>query len=63
MSVQPLDPAGDNVDYIGGSSEEIADSLRTFREAGFTQVDLMVEPGTVQAFDALAPVVELLRAD
>ena len=43
--------------------EEIADALRTFREAGFTQVDLMLGPGTIEAFEAMAPVVELLRAD
>jgi alkanesulfonate monooxygenase SsuD/methylene tetrahydromethanopterin reductase-like flavin-dependent oxidoreductase (luciferase family) len=63
LSVQPLDVAGDNKHYIAGSADEIADSLRTFRDVGFTQVDLMLEPGTVRAFDALAPVVELLRAN
>jgi alkanesulfonate monooxygenase SsuD/methylene tetrahydromethanopterin reductase-like flavin-dependent oxidoreductase (luciferase family) len=30
--------------------------------AGYTQVDLM-PPGTVEAFDAMAPVLERLRAD
>ena len=63
LEVQPLQPAGANAGVISGSPDEIADSLRAFREGGFTQVDLMVEPGTVEAFDALAPVVELLRAD
>ncbi len=63
MLVHPLEPAGASTEYLSGSPEEIADSLRAFRAAGFTQVDLMIEPGTVEAFDAVAPVVELLNAD
>ena len=46
---------------MGDVGEEIADALRSFREAGYTQADLMVNPGTIEAFDALEPVVELLR--
>ena len=61
VSVNPLEsrtaPGGD----ICGSADEIADALRTFRNAGYTQVDLMIEPGTIAAFDALAPVVEAPR--
>jgi alkanesulfonate monooxygenase SsuD/methylene tetrahydromethanopterin reductase-like flavin-dependent oxidoreductase (luciferase family) len=63
LSVNPLLPAGTRESLISGSAEEIADALRSFREVGFTQVDLMLGPGTVEAFDAMAPVVELLRAD
>jgi alkanesulfonate monooxygenase SsuD/methylene tetrahydromethanopterin reductase-like flavin-dependent oxidoreductase (luciferase family) len=63
VSVNPLQPSGWRDSVISGPPEEIADALRTFREAGFTQVDLMLGPGTVEAFDALAPVVEQLRAD
>lgn len=63
LEVNPLEPAGEDGSSIRGSVEQIADSFRSFREAGFTQVDLMVHPGTVEAFDALAPVVEMLRAD
>ncbi|MEX0865492.1 MAG: hypothetical protein WD269_11585 [Acidimicrobiia bacterium] len=48
---------------ISGSSEEIANALSSFREAGFTQVDIMLGPGTIEAFEAMAPVLELLRAD
>lgn len=48
---------------ISGPPEEIADGLRSFREVGFTQVDIMLSAGTVEALDAMAPVVELLRAD
>jgi alkanesulfonate monooxygenase SsuD/methylene tetrahydromethanopterin reductase-like flavin-dependent oxidoreductase (luciferase family) len=63
VSVNPLQPAGYRPSVISGSAGEIADALRSFREAGFTQVDLMLGPGTVEAVDAMAPVLELLRAD
>jgi len=64
LSVHPLEPAGDDDDAaIRGSAEQIANALRTFREGGFSQVDLMLSPGTVEAIDALAPVVEMLRAE
>ena len=45
------------------SAEEIADSFRSFRDGGFTQLEIMVGPGTMEALDALAPVVELMHAD
>lgn len=48
---------------VRGSAEEIADALRSFRAAGFTNLELMVWPPTVPALDALAPVIELLDAD
>ena len=63
LSVRPLEPATADGARISGSAEQIADSFRAFREAGYTQVDLMVTPGTVEAFDAVAPVVEMLAAD
>lgn len=61
--VHPLEPAGASREYLSGSPAEIAEELRAFREAGCTQVDLMIEPGTLEAFEAAAPVVELLGAD
>jgi len=63
VSVRPLASAGLPPDVICGSADEIADSIRSFREAGFTQVDLMFGPGTVEALDALGPVLERLDAD
>ena len=59
--VEPLEPAGLNSGSISGTSEQIADALRSFRDIGFTQVDLMINPGTIAAVAALAPVVELMR--
>jgi alkanesulfonate monooxygenase SsuD/methylene tetrahydromethanopterin reductase-like flavin-dependent oxidoreductase (luciferase family) len=48
---------------ISGSMESIADDLRSFREAGFTQLEIMPSPGTMAALEALAPILELLDAD
>ena len=47
---------------IQGSPEEIADALRAFGAAGFTNVEVVVWPPTVAAVDAMAPVLELLDA-
>jgi len=63
VSVRPLETAGQRADVISGSADEIADAFRSFREAGFTQIELMVGPGTMDALEALAPVVEQLKAD
>jgi alkanesulfonate monooxygenase SsuD/methylene tetrahydromethanopterin reductase-like flavin-dependent oxidoreductase (luciferase family) len=63
ISMNPLVPAGATENVISGPAEAMADAIRAFREIGFTQVDLMLGPGTVDAFDAMAPVLELLRAD
>jgi len=48
---------------IRGSSEQIADGIRTFRDRGFTQVEILLWPRTLAALEAMAPVLELLDAD
>ena len=48
---------------LRGSAEEIADGLRSFRAAGYTQVEILLWPRTVAAVEAMAPVLELLDAD
>ena len=63
IPVNPLRPTGWRDSVLSGPPEAIADGVRSFREAGFTQIDLMLGPGTVGAFEAMAPVLELLRAD
>ena len=63
VSVNPLQPSGWRQGVISGPPEEIADALRSFREAGFTQVDIMLGPGTLEAVEAMAPVLERLKAD
>jgi alkanesulfonate monooxygenase SsuD/methylene tetrahydromethanopterin reductase-like flavin-dependent oxidoreductase (luciferase family) len=48
---------------IRGSSEEIADGLRAFGTAGFTNVELILWPPTLSALEGIAPVLELLDAN
>jgi len=48
---------------VSGSSEEIADAFRAFRDAGFTQLEFMFEPQTMAALEAMGPVLELLAHD
>jgi alkanesulfonate monooxygenase SsuD/methylene tetrahydromethanopterin reductase-like flavin-dependent oxidoreductase (luciferase family) len=62
VGVRPFDAAGASVNSISGTPEQIATALRSFRDIGFTQVDLMVSPGTIAAVEAVVPVIELLRS-
>ena len=41
----------------------LADAVRGFPLAGFTSVEIMVSPGTMEAFEALARVAEGLASD
>lgn len=64
--VAPMEPAGSTGMFgtmIGGSAEQIADALRSFRAAGFTQLELLLQPQTPGSLEAMAPVLELLDAD
>jgi alkanesulfonate monooxygenase SsuD/methylene tetrahydromethanopterin reductase-like flavin-dependent oxidoreductase (luciferase family) len=61
--VTPLDPPDEAGAAIGGSTEEIADAIRTFRQAGYTQLEIILRPVTTPAIEALIPVLELLDAD
>lgn len=63
VMVNPMEPSGQRPDVISGSAEEIADAFRSLREAGFTQLEMMVHPGTIAAVEALAPVLDLVGAD
>jgi alkanesulfonate monooxygenase SsuD/methylene tetrahydromethanopterin reductase-like flavin-dependent oxidoreductase (luciferase family) len=62
VGVRPFDAAGASDSSISGTPEQIATALRSFRDVGFIQVDLMVSPGTIAAVEAVAPVIELLRS-
>jgi alkanesulfonate monooxygenase SsuD/methylene tetrahydromethanopterin reductase-like flavin-dependent oxidoreductase (luciferase family) len=63
VSVRPLEAAGFSPGALSGSAGDIADAVRTFRDAGFTQLEFMLGPGTLEALDALAPVVDAIRGD
>jgi alkanesulfonate monooxygenase SsuD/methylene tetrahydromethanopterin reductase-like flavin-dependent oxidoreductase (luciferase family) len=58
--VNPFLPAGTRPNVVSGTPDEIAAELRTFRDAGYTQAELMFGPGTMEALEALAPVVRLV---
>jgi alkanesulfonate monooxygenase SsuD/methylene tetrahydromethanopterin reductase-like flavin-dependent oxidoreductase (luciferase family) len=62
VPVNPTLPAGARPDTVSGSASEIADTLRSFLDVGYTQVELMLSPGTLEASEALGPVVELVKA-
>jgi hypothetical protein len=61
VGVRPLEPAGARESSVSGTPEQIATALGSFGEIGFTQVDLMLNPGTIAAVEALVPVVKALR--
>ena len=63
VSVRPLEPANDAASAITGPPERIADAIRTFRDAGYTQLEVMLNPVTAPALEALAPVLEFLDGD
>ncbi len=46
---------------IAGSAAEIAEQLAQFGPLGFTQVELMLWPGTEEALEAMAKVMDLLE--
>jgi alkanesulfonate monooxygenase SsuD/methylene tetrahydromethanopterin reductase-like flavin-dependent oxidoreductase (luciferase family) len=48
---------------VRGSSEEIADAFREFRQAGFTQLEVLLWPPTPAALEAMAPAIRLLDGD
>jgi alkanesulfonate monooxygenase SsuD/methylene tetrahydromethanopterin reductase-like flavin-dependent oxidoreductase (luciferase family) len=62
LVVDPLARTGGREGVIAGEAEAIADAVRAFGEAGYTRVELMLDVETTEAYEALAPVVELLKA-
>jgi hypothetical protein len=45
---------------LTGSAEELAEGLRGYARAGFTRVQIWLEPATIAGIEAFAPVIELL---
>jgi hypothetical protein len=60
--VHPLETDEVRPSHLSGPATRIAETVISFRDAGFTQVELMYLPGTAEAVEALAPVVEAIRA-
>jgi alkanesulfonate monooxygenase SsuD/methylene tetrahydromethanopterin reductase-like flavin-dependent oxidoreductase (luciferase family) len=63
VSVNPIERRPDQASVISGSVEEIADRIRSFRDAGFTRLEILPSPGTLAVVEGLGPVLELVRAD
>ena len=62
VQVHPLAPAGARPDALSGSAQQIADAFRTFEDAGYTRLEIMFDPGTIEAFEALGRVLERFDA-
>ena len=48
---------------VRGSPEAIADSFRSFLDAGFSQLEVILWPPTPEALEAMAPVMEFIGQD
>ena len=62
VMVNPTLSARQRPDVISGSPDDIADSIRTFRDAGFTQLDMMLHPASMAAIEAIGEVLQRLDA-
>jgi alkanesulfonate monooxygenase SsuD/methylene tetrahydromethanopterin reductase-like flavin-dependent oxidoreductase (luciferase family) len=51
---------GGDVAPLAGSPQTIADALRSFARLNITHVQLVLDPNTPAAIEAMAPVLELL---
>jgi len=63
--VEPTSVGGSEAQFgtpIRGSAAAIADAMRSFAPAGFTNLEVVVWPPTPAALDAMAPVLELIDA-
>jgi hypothetical protein len=56
----PIAPRREGWDALTGSPEALAEGLRGYARAGFTHVQLWLEPATIAGIEAFAPVLELL---
>ena len=56
----PIAPGREGWGALTGSPEELAAGLRGYALAGFTHVQIWLEPGTMAGIEAFAPVLEFL---
>jgi alkanesulfonate monooxygenase SsuD/methylene tetrahydromethanopterin reductase-like flavin-dependent oxidoreductase (luciferase family) len=56
----PIGPGREGWGALAGSPEELAEGLREYARAGFSHVQLWLEPSTLQGIEAFAPVLDLL---
>lgn len=62
--VEPTDATGSEAAGLGvpvsGSSDQVADAIRAFTDAGITQVECLLWPATMTTLEAMGPVLERL---
>jgi alkanesulfonate monooxygenase SsuD/methylene tetrahydromethanopterin reductase-like flavin-dependent oxidoreductase (luciferase family) len=64
LDIKPLEGSSSpDAAWIGGSTEQMADQIRTVLDAGYTRVELFPTPANLESIEACAPLLELLRAD
>ena len=66
LVIEPTSVGGAEADLgipVRGSPEAIADTMRAFGSAGFTNIEIVIWPANIATLDAMAPVIELLDAD
>jgi alkanesulfonate monooxygenase SsuD/methylene tetrahydromethanopterin reductase-like flavin-dependent oxidoreductase (luciferase family) len=56
----PIAPGREGWNALTGSPEELASGLRNYASAGFSHVQIWLEPSTIAGIEAFAPVLELL---
>jgi len=59
----PVGATGAFGSMIGGSTEQIADAFRSFRDIGFTQLEFMLHPQSAESLEAMGRVLEALDKD
>jgi alkanesulfonate monooxygenase SsuD/methylene tetrahydromethanopterin reductase-like flavin-dependent oxidoreductase (luciferase family) len=56
----PITAGREGWNALAGSPEDLAEGLRGYARAGFTHVQIWLEPSTLEGVEAFAKVLELL---
>ena len=59
--VNPTVPVGTRPSQLSGPASAIAEAVLSFHEAGYTQVELMLNPSTIERIELLGTAVEEVR--
>ena len=59
----PIAPGREGWNALTGSPEALAEGLRGYAHAGFTHLQIWLEPATITGIEAFAPVLDPLDGD
>jgi alkanesulfonate monooxygenase SsuD/methylene tetrahydromethanopterin reductase-like flavin-dependent oxidoreductase (luciferase family) len=59
----PIGPGREGWGAVSGSPEELAAGIRGYASAGFSQVQVWLEPGSLAGIEAFGHVLEILDAE